>query len=76
MHNLLRNIDTEFGGNEEAQKEFARLGNRAPSRSSYYGIFDLAGFPKNRYYLYKSQWRPDYPMAHISTALELARACG
>jgi len=36
-----------------------------PSRSSYFGIVDLAGFPKDRFYLYQSHWRPDYPMAHI-----------
>lgn len=36
-----------------------------PSRSSYFGIVDLAGFPKDRYYLYQSHWRPDLPMAHI-----------
>ena len=39
--------------------------NTPPSRSSYFGIIDLAGFPKDRYYLYQSQWRPDYPMTHI-----------
>ncbi|MHC4252748.1 MAG: glycoside hydrolase family 2 TIM barrel-domain containing protein, partial [Planctomycetota bacterium] len=27
-----------------------------PSRSSYFGIIDLAGLPKDRYYLYKSKW--------------------
>jgi len=27
-----------------------------PSRSSYFGIVDLAGFPKDSYYLYKSEW--------------------
>lgn len=36
-----------------------------PSRSSYFGIVDLAGFPKDRFYLYQSQWRPELPMAHI-----------
>ena len=36
-----------------------------PSRSSYFGIIDLAGFPKDRYYLYQSRWRSDLPMAHI-----------
>lgn len=36
-----------------------------PSRSSYFGIIDLAGFPKDRYYLYQSHWRPDLPMTHI-----------
>ena len=36
-----------------------------PSRSSYFGIVDLCGFPKDRFYLYQSHWRPDLPMAHI-----------
>ncbi|WP_017256959.1 beta-galactosidase GalB [Pedobacter arcticus] len=27
-----------------------------PSRSSYFGIIDLAGMPKDRYYLYQSKW--------------------
>jgi len=35
------------------------------SRSSYFGIIDLAGFKKDRYYLYQSQWRPELPMVHI-----------
>jgi beta-galactosidase len=35
-----------------------------PSRSSYFGIVDLAGFPKDRYYLYKSQWTTE-PMVHV-----------
>jgi beta-galactosidase len=35
-----------------------------PSRSSYFGIFDLCGFPKDRAYLYQSQWT-DKPMVHI-----------
>ncbi len=38
---------------------------RVPSRSSYFGIVDLAGFPKDRYYLYQSRWRPNLPMADI-----------
>ncbi|MEC5166239.1 beta-galactosidase [Flavobacterium sp. PL11] len=36
-----------------------------PSRSSYFGIIDLAGFPKDRFYSYQSRWKPDLPMAHI-----------
>ena len=36
-----------------------------PSRSSYFGIMDLAGFPKDRFYLYQARWQPDLPMAHI-----------
>jgi beta-galactosidase len=35
-----------------------------PSRSSYFGIVDLAGFPKDRYYLYKSEWTSD-PLVHV-----------
>jgi beta-galactosidase len=38
--------------------------NTWPSRSSYFGIVDLAGFPKDRYYLYQSQWT-DKPMVHL-----------
>ncbi len=44
------------------------LGEPTPyyeSRSSYFGIIDLAGFKKDRFYLYQSYWRPDLPMAHI-----------
>jgi beta-galactosidase len=48
------------------QKELEDLGRiKVPSRSSYFGIIDLAGFPKDRYYLYQARWRPDFPMAHI-----------
>jgi len=35
-----------------------------PARSSYFGMVDLAGFPKDRYYLYQSQWTSK-PMVHI-----------
>lgn len=35
-----------------------------PARSSYFGFVDLAGFPKDRYYLYQSQWTTT-PMVHI-----------
>lgn len=44
------------------------LGEPTPyysARSSYSGIIDLAGFRKDRFYLYQSRWRPDWPMAHI-----------
>ncbi len=48
------------------KKELAETGKIAvPSRSSYFGILDLAGFPKDRYYLYQARWRPELPMAHI-----------
>lgn len=42
-----------------------KMGKKAPSRSSYFGIIDLAGFPKDTYYSYQSQWRPDLKQAHI-----------
>ena len=35
-----------------------------PARSSYFGMVDLAGFPKDRYYLYQSQWTTR-PMVHV-----------
>lgn len=49
---------------------FDYLGEPTPreqgSRSSYFGIFDLAGFPKDRFYLYRSVWRPETPTLHIA----------
>lgn len=36
-----------------------------PSRSSYFGINDLAGLPKDRYYLYKSRWNTKEETLHI-----------
>ncbi len=35
-----------------------------PSRSSYFGVIDLAGFPKDVYYMYQSQWT-DKPVLHV-----------
>ena len=35
------------------------------ARSSYFGIYDLCGFRKDRFYLYQSRWRPELPMAHL-----------
>lgn len=57
-----------FVGGEFVWSGWDYLGEPSPyysSRSSYYGIIDLAGFPKDRFYLYQSRWRPDFPMAHI-----------
>ncbi|MBT3279485.1 MAG: DUF4982 domain-containing protein, partial [Phycisphaerales bacterium] len=46
--------------------ELKKLGKmRMPSRSSYFGIIDLCGFPKDRFYLYQARWRNDLPMVHI-----------
>jgi beta-galactosidase len=35
-----------------------------PNRSSSFGIVDLVGFPKDRFYLYQSRWRPE-KMVHL-----------
>jgi beta-galactosidase len=35
-----------------------------PARSSYFGFVDLAGFPKDRFYLYQSHWTTT-PMVHV-----------
>lgn len=39
--------------------------NYWPSRSSYFGICDLAGLPKDRYYLYRSRWNTQDETLHI-----------
>jgi beta-galactosidase len=47
---------------------FDYIGEPTPfysARSSYSGIIDLAGFKKDRFYLYQSRWRPGLPMVHI-----------
>ncbi len=59
-----------FHGASEAEKkaameELKKMGNKAPSRSSYFGIIDLAGFPKDTYYLYRSHWAPKKKTCHI-----------
>jgi beta-galactosidase len=46
-----------FGQNEDNSHDW-------PSRSSYFGMVDLAGFPKDRYYLYQSHWS-ETPMVHV-----------
>jgi beta-galactosidase len=47
--------------------EVNRMGltDREAGRSSYFGIIDLVGIPKDRYYLYKSHWLPDETTVHI-----------
>lgn len=35
------------------------------ARSSYFGIVDLAGLKKDRFYLYRVRWNPDAPTLHI-----------
>jgi beta-galactosidase len=50
----------------EKARELTENGRiRVPSRSSYFGIVDLCGFKKDRFYLYQARWRPELPVAHI-----------
>jgi beta-galactosidase len=57
-----------FVGGEFVWTGWDYLGEPTPfdaSRSSYFGIVDLAGFKKDRFYLYQARWRPELRMAHI-----------
>jgi beta-galactosidase len=57
---------TDATRQERMTKELKELGRiTVPSRSSYFGIVDLAGFKKDRFYIYQARWRPELPMAHI-----------
>ncbi len=62
--NLMNIQDPEQKEKLRAELEaMSKLG--PPSRSSYFGIVDLAGFKKDRFYLYQARWRPELPLAHI-----------
>ncbi|WP_370994084.1 beta-galactosidase GalB [Mucilaginibacter sp. RCC_168] len=57
-----------FVGGEFVWSGWDYLGEPTPyygARSSYSGIIDLAGFKKDRFYLYQARWRPDLRFAHI-----------
>ncbi len=60
----LTNFHTEAEKQAHLER-IAKMGDKSPSRSSYFGIIDLAGFPKDRYYLYQARWRPELPVAHL-----------
>jgi beta-galactosidase len=63
--NLL-NFRSDPSKKAELEKKLDELRkSNPPSRSSYFGIIDLAGFPKDRFYSYQSHWRPELPVAHI-----------
>lgn len=63
--NLL-NFRTDLTKRAELEAALEELKKKnPPSRSSYFGIIDLAGFPKDRFFLYQSHWRPELPIAHI-----------
>jgi beta-galactosidase len=64
MTNLLNYQDPKMKA--KLKKELEELGKiEVPSRSSYFGIMDLCGFKKDRFYNYQAHWRPGFPMAHI-----------
>ncbi|MFY0625814.1 MAG: DUF4982 domain-containing protein [Reichenbachiella sp.] len=53
---------TPYGGKDNSTNGYWNAD--WPSRSSYFGAVDLAGFPKDRFYLYQSQWT-EKPMIHL-----------
>jgi hypothetical protein len=61
--------DDAFVAGEMVWTGFDYLGEPTPfsqeAKSSYFGIVDLAGIPKDRFYLYRSYWRPDTTTVHI-----------
>ena len=60
---LLINYQTEEE-KKAIEEKLAKI-QGSPSRSSYFGIVDLCGFKKDRFYIYQARWRPELPMAHI-----------
>ena len=61
--------DDSFVAGELVWTGFDYLGEPTPfareARSSYFGIVDLCGIPKDRFYLYRSHWRGDTTTVHI-----------
>ena len=64
--NLVKKLD--FVAGQYIWTGFDYLGEPTPfnwpSRSSYFGIIDLAGFPKDIYYMYQSEWT-DKDVLHV-----------
>lgn len=53
---------TPYGGRDNSTNGYWNAD--WPTRSSFFGAVDLCGFPKDRYYLYQSQWTGE-PMVHL-----------
>ncbi len=53
---------TPYGGRDNSTNGY--WNDDWPSRSSYFGTVDLCGLPKDRYFLYQSQWSKR-PMVHV-----------
>ena len=66
---LKRHMDSDYLAGMFVWTGFDYIGeptpfNKYPARSSYFGIIDLAGFPKDIYYMYQSRWTKR-PMIHV-----------
>jgi len=61
--------DDSFVAGEFVWTGFDYLGEPTPfsqeAKSSYFGIVDLCGIPKDRFYIYRSYWRPEATTVHI-----------
>ncbi len=68
-HEFKLMTDDSFVAGEFVWTGFDYIGEPTPfsqqARSSYFGIVDLCGIPKDRFYLYRSHWRPDETTVHI-----------
>ncbi|TWT92906.1 Beta-galactosidase [Botrimarina colliarenosi] len=62
--------EDRFVAGEFVWTGFDYLGEPTPfaavARSSYFGICDLIGLPKDRFYLYRSVWRPEAATVHLA----------
>lgn len=68
--NTLRLVrDNDFVSGQFVWTGFDYIGEPTPygwpARSSYFGLVDLAGFPKDIYYMYQAEWRPDKTVLHL-----------
>ncbi len=61
--------EDSFVAGEFVWTGFDYLGEPTPfdreAKNSYFGIVDLVGLPKDRFYLYRSHWRPEEKTVHI-----------
>ena len=63
---LPKNMKWQSEADQARWAEFLKkYPGQSPARSSYYGIVDLCGFPKDRFYAYQARWRPELKMAHL-----------
>jgi beta-galactosidase len=68
-YSLKKDRDRRFFAGQFVWSGFDYIGEPTPYttfpvKTSFFGLVDTAGFPKDQYYLFKSQWNPS-PMVHI-----------